>query len=187
MLRITVPAVTALDAWDEATNQFVKIEGFQGGDLLLEHSLVSLSKWEEITEKPFLGKEEKTREDTIEYIKCMTIAPVSSPEIYNHLTPENIQEIDAYIGRKMTATVIKEIPGSKSTGEFITAEIIYYWMVALQVPLECQYWHLNKLITLIRVINLKNQPEKKMRPTRSSLASRRALAAQRRRQFNTSG
>jgi hypothetical protein len=189
MLRITVPAVPSKDLWDEANQRFLKSEAFEGAELLLEHSLVSLSKWEEITEKPFLGDGEKTLEETILYIKCMVIAPVSSPDVFEHLSPENIKEIDDYIGRKMTATTIRDIPGQKSgSSEFITAELIYYWMVALQIPFECQYWHLSKLTTLIRVTNIKNQPDKKpARPTKASLANRRSMAARARAQHGTRG
>jgi len=187
MLVLTVPAVPSVELWDEKNQRFLNSEPFAGEELLLEHSLASMSKWEEIYEKPFLGKGEKTREETIEYIRCMTIAPVSSPRVYDHLTADNFREIDNYIGRKMTATVINETAKNRNTGEFITAEIIYYWMISLNIPMEWQYKHLNKLITLVRVINLKNQPQKTPRPTKSSLAARRALNQRRRAQLGTTG
>lgn len=180
MLIIDVPKA---DLFDEDTQQFVT---FNGESLALEHSLVSLSKWEEITEKPFLGREEKTREETIEYIKCMNSSPVNDPNVYMNMTSSNFDDISKYIDRKMTATTFKEIPGSRNSGEFITAEIIYYWMIALQVPIEFQYWHLNKLLTLIKVLNLKNAPAKKM-GKQSAAQQRRMLNDQRLAQMNTTG
>lgn len=179
MLHIIIPAKDATDAWDERTERFVEIPGFSGGELLLEHSLVSVSKWEESSEKPFLDKEKKTTEEVISYIKCMALSPYTE-EMLKHLSSENFKEIDDYINRKMTATIINETAPARRSNDFITAEIIYYWMVSLQIPLECQYWHLNKLITLVRVINLKNQPDKKLAPTRASMANRRAMNARNR-------
>lgn len=186
MLGITIPATPDSEGWDEENNKFVSIKGSPETTLLLEHSLASISKWEEITEKPFLGKEEKSREDILLYIKCMCLSPYDDV-LLSRLTQENYKEIDEYIGRKMTATIINEIPIARKTTEFVTAETMYYWMVSLQIPFECQYWHLNKLITLVKVVNIKNQPEKKQRPTRSSLAERRALNARRRAQAASRG
>jgi hypothetical protein len=182
MLFIEVPAV---ELFNEATQEF---ENFKGESLMLEHSLVSLSKWESDLEKPFLGREAKTREETVTYIKHMTVSPVSSPEVYDNLSASNFQDISDYIDRKMTATVFKEIPGAPGprTGEFITAEIMYYWMVALKIPFEAQYWHLNKLITLVKVLNLKNQPPKKM-GKQSAAQQQRLLNEQRLAQMKTTG
>lgn len=180
MLGITVPA---LDMWDEATNQFVL---FRSEDLLLEHSLVSLSKWESFTEKPFLVKEPKSREETVEYITMMNIAPVNQPDVFKRISDENMQKISDYIDLKMTATWFNDSAPSRPSGEITTAEIIYYWMVTLQVPMECQYWHLNKLLTLIRVINLKNAPAEK-RGRQQTAQQRRDLNAQRRAASGTSG
>lgn len=180
MLFITVPAA---DLFDEATQQFVK---FDGGALMLEHSLVSLSKWESFTEKPFLGQDPKTREETIEYIKFMNSAPVNSPEIYDHLSASNYNEISRYIDAKMTATWFTETAPSRGHDEVITAEIVYYWMIALQVPIEAQYWHLNRLLTLIKVMNFKNSPAKKM-GRQSAAQQRRMLNDQRLAQMNTTG
>lgn len=191
MLSITVPPVPSIttDLFDDATQRFIveKTDPFDGAELLLEHSLVSLSKWEEITEKPFIGRDAKTREETVLYIKCMTLNPVSDPETFKFLTSENFQAISDYLDRKMTATIVNEVRGARNTGEFVTAEIIYYWMVSLNIPFDCQYWHLNKLIALVRTINAKNQPQKKTALTRNGLAERRALAEQRRRELGTAG
>lgn len=182
MLLINVPSV---DLFDETKQEFVT---FNGESLMLEHSLVSLSKWESFTEKPFLGKESKTLDETLEYVRLMTITPVNSPEVYEHLSPSNFKAINDYIDSKMTATWFKASPQSKGNDEIITAEIIYYWMIALQIPFECQYWHLNRLLTLVKVMNLKNSPDKKdTRVTQDDIAARRALNDSRLAELNTTG
>lgn len=180
MLLIEIPIP---EGWDEVKEEFVPAEV---KTLSLEHSLVSLSKWESKWNKPFLGKDEKTFEETLDYIKCMTLTKNVDPSVYEHLTSENIKQIDEYIGAKMTATTFSQEPGGKKNSEIITSELIYYWMIALQIPFECQKWHLNRLLTLIRVCNIKNQPPKKM--SRREIMSRNAaLNAARRKQFNTNG
>ena len=180
MLQITIPAI---ELWDEGKQEFV-----YGNEqvLQLEHSLVSLSKWESKWEKPFLSKEGKTTEETIDYIRCMTITPNVDAEVYNHLTDRIISQVNDYIDAPMTATWFSENKNSASTTEQITSELIYYWMIALNIPFECQEWHLNRLITLIRVCNIKNQPPKKM-SRRSILSRNAALNEARRKKYNTKG
>ena len=180
MLQITIPAI---ELWDEGKQEFV-----YGNEqvLQLEHSLVSLSKWESKWEKPFLSKEGKTTEETIDYIRCMTITPNVDAEVYNHLTDRIISQVNNYIDAPMTATWFSENKNSASTTEQITSELIYYWMIALNIPFECQEWHLNRLITLIRVCNIKNQPPKKM-SRRSILSRNAALNEARRKKYNTKG
>lgn len=156
MLQIVIPAI---EQWDEQKQEFIQTKG---QTLQLEHSLVSLSKWESKWNKAFLSKEAKTYEETLDYIKCMTVTPNVNPDIYNGLTREHIAKINKYIEAPMTATTFVENKGSKSNREIITAELIYYWMIALNIPFECQKWHLNRLLTLIRVCNIKNTPPKKM-------------------------
>lgn len=180
MLRITIPAT---ELWDEEKEEFITVAKEQ--TLQLEHSLVSLSKWESTWCKPFLSKEPKTHDQTIDYIKCMTITQNVSPEVYSRLTNSNIEAINNYIEAPMTATVFSNTSNSVNR-EKITSELIYYWMFSLNIPMECQKWHLNKLLTLIRVCNIKNSPPKKMskRETASQYA---ALNAARKKKFNTKG
>lgn len=181
MLLIEVPI--APEGWDEAKQEFVEAKTVT---LQLEHSLVSLSKWESKWCKAFLTKHEKTPEETLDYVKCMTITKNVDPDVYNHLTNENIKQVNEYIEAPMTATYFSEQKTGGGSREVITAELIYYWMVALQIPFECQKWHLNRLLTLVRVCNIKNQPPKKM--GKRDLISRNAsLNAARRKQFNSRG
>ena len=180
MLRIIIPST---EMWDEVNEKFVDSKEQV---LQLEHSLVSLSKWESKWCKPFLSKENKTFEETIDYIRCMTINQHVPDEVYNCLTGENIREINEYISAPMTATRFSNDVMGKGSREQITSELIYYWMMALNIPFECQKWHINRLLTLIRVCNIKNQPSKKM--SRREIMSRNtALNAARRKKLRTNG
>ena len=180
MLQITIPAV---EQWDENHQKFIQTKE---QTLQLEHSLVSLSKWESKWCKPFLGKGAKTDEEILDYIKCMTLTKNVKPETYYCLTPENIKQINEYIEAPMTATTFSK-DNKKGNNEVVTSELIYYWMIALQIPvIECQKWHLNRLLTLIRVCNIKNSPPKKM--SKREVMSRNAqLNAARKKQLNTKG
>ena len=180
MLQITVPAG---ELWDENNKEFISVKE---QTLQLEHSLVSLSKWESKWCKAFLSKQEKTFEETLDYIKCMTITQNVDPNVYMFLTNENILQVNKYIEDPMTATTFRKDNTGKSNQEVITAELIYYWMIALTIPFECQKWHLNRLLTLIQVCNIKNTPPKKM--GRRELMSRNAaINAANRKRFNSKG
>ncbi len=180
MLTITVPGQ---DSYDEAKSEFITIPDFT---INLQHSLVSLSKWESKWEKPFLGAEQKTTEETLSYVECMSNNPEVNSEVFTRLTNDNLTEINNYLEARMTATWFAESKNPSGSREVITAEIIYYWMISLNIPLECQHWHLNRLFTFIRVCNEKNAPSKKM--SRSEVAARnRKLNDDRRASLKTQG
>ncbi len=179
MLYITIPKS---EFYDERTSSFISIKEQK---LQLEHSLVSLSKWEQKTQKPFLSTGQMTFGETIEYIKCMTITQNVDPMVYLGITNDIIKQVDEYIGQKMTATTFSF--NSKGGGrEIITSEIIYYWMFELKIPKECEKWHLNRLLTMIRVSSEKNAPKKKM--TKGEIMARnKALNDARKAQLKTRG
>ena len=158
MLKLTVTIVP--EQWDSKNRRFIPPKE---KTLQLEHSLVSLSKWESRWHKPFLSKETKTTEETIDYIKCMTITQNVDPDVYNHLSNQNIIDVNNYLEDSMTATTFSEDKFGKKNNEIVTAEIIDYWMLTLHIPAEYRKWHLNKLIALIRVCSIKNQPPGKKR------------------------
>jgi hypothetical protein len=180
MLRLTVHQS---ESFNEETNSFVPSgEEFT---VELEHSLFSMSKWECKWEIPFLGKTEKTGEQTLDYIKQMIVGPEPPWSFFESLKDTHFNEINTYINAKMTAAWFNERPNKRSN-EIVTAEIVYYWMISLGIPFECQYWHFNRLTALIKVCNIKNAPKKKM--SRSEAAARqRLMNDQRRNEMGTRG
>lgn len=180
MLRITL---SPMEQWDEEKQEFVYSKG---QTLQLEHSLVSLAKWESKWRKPFLSKKEKTYEEVLDYIRCMTITQNVDPDVYKRLTKKNIDQINQYIEAPMTAATFVEEKHLSPNREQVTAETIYYWMVALNIPFECQKWNLNRLITLIRFCNIKNQPPKKM-SRRETMKRNAAINAARKQNWKTRG
>ena len=181
MLTIRIPDQ---ELFNDATQEFIKVKG---RELRLEHSLVSLSKWESKFHKPFLTKEDKTRAESIAYIKCMTMTQNVEDNVFKAIDAKVINQVSAYIEDPMTATSFSKLEEKRTINrEVITAEIIYYWMVALQIPMECQKWHLNRLLTLINVCNIKSQPKRKM--TKGQIHARnRALNTERRQRFDSTG
>lgn len=182
MLEITIPAG---ELWDEKNEEFISVN--KSTKLRLEHSLVSISKWEQKWHKPFLIEGERTIDETRDYIRCMTLTKNVEPSVYWFLTRENIDAVKSYIDDPMTATWFhdKESKG-KINGEQITSELIYYWMTAFNIPSEYQKWHLNRLITLIKICNIKNQPAKKQ-STAETIRDYAALNAARRKKLKTKG
>lgn len=179
MLEIVVPKQ---EFFDDDSQEFIYVDGAR---LQLEHSLISLSKWESSHTKPFLSSE-KTTEETLDYIRDMTIGKPPDEKIYRSLTPDDFNTINAYITAPMTATTFNDISRPAGRREIITSEVIYYWMISQNIPMECQKWHLNRLITLIRVCGIKNTPPKN-RPHKSMAAQRRLLNEQRRKELGTNG
>ena len=181
MLVINIPES---EYYDSDTNTFVTLESKR---VTLEHSLVAMSKWESKWLKPFIGTKEKTMEEKFDYIACMIIEEVDNPILMvNRMTEQNLLKIMDYIESPMTATTVKQSKNGKTSREIITSELIYYWMIAYNIPFECQHWHLNRLLMLINVCNAKNTPPKKTN-TKDVLARNRELNAARRKALGTSG
>lgn len=180
MLEIRVPLV---EKFNDDTQMFEVASWF---DLELEHSLASLSKWEQSFEKPFLGPNDKTPEETLAYIMLMCRTPKVPPEIFAKLSDDNVEDINRYINAKMTATWFHEQPNQPKSREIITAEVIYHWMITHNVWLEAEHWHLNKLIALIRVCSEKSKTPKKQN-RRDMIAERQRLNAERMAKYGTSG
>ena len=180
MLRITIPET---EYYDERTQTFITTKQ---QTLSLEHSLVSISKWEARWKKPFLSKDQKTIEETVDYIRCMTLTQNVDPNAYMAINNDIVQQVSEYIDDPMTATWINEDNKRGGGRKVVTSEVIYYWMVALNIPPEYQKWHLNRLLTLIRVCNAENSPKKKM-SNKDLLAQNRSLNAARRKSMNSKG
>ena len=182
MLRITIPKT---EAFDELTNEFIYTKE---QTISLEHSLVSISKWESKWHKPYLSKEPKSTEETLDYVRCMTLTQNVDPKVYYCIPDSEMKKIADYLEDPMTATWFSEDEDSTKgrQSRIITSELIYYWMITLGVPFECQKWHINRLITLIRVCNEENKPRKKM-PTNQLLARNAKLNKARRAALNSKG
>ena len=184
MLQVKIPG---RELFDESTNSFITLKE---QSLQLEHSLVSLSKWESKWRKPFLNSE-LTAEEQLDYIRCMTITQNVDPDTYKYLPAATLNEIREYIESPMTATWFSDKNGHKAAPkrfgrQAVTSELIYYWMIALNIPFECQKWHLNRLLTLVEVCNRKNQPKKKMNK-KDAAARRRSLNAARKASLGSEG
>lgn len=181
MLQITIPEK---EFFNEATSEFIHHKAFT---LQLEHSLVSLSRWESKWKKPFLSnKEPLTQEELIDYIRCMTINQNVDAEAYLFIGMEELQKIQEYIGDPYTATKIYDRRKSPNRQETVTSELIYYWMISCEIPFECQKWHLNRLLTLIKICNIKQSPDKKM-SRQSVYQQNRELNAMRRAKLHSRG
>lgn len=180
MLEIIVPEQ---EQWDELKEEFVKTPKTE---LRLEHSLISISKWESKWHKPFLGNDKKSAEETIDYIRCMCMTPNVAPNVFYALTKDNVTAINEYISDPMTATTISDDKSGKRNREIMTSEVIYSWMISLNIPPEYAKWHLNRLIMLIRVCNKHNAPPKKM-STNEILSRNRSINEARRAALHSKG
>lgn len=180
MLEITIRET---ELYDESQNLFITVKPCT---LRLEHSLVSISKWESKWKKPFLDSKEKTQEESLDYIRCMTLNQNVDNNVYRCLTPAQIKQIENYIGDNKSATWFNEAVKEPPSREVVTSELVYYWMFSYQIPLETQKWHFSRLMTLIRIFNVKNKDPKKI-PKRDLLARNKALNASRRAKLHTKG
>lgn len=183
MIQITIPPV---ELYNDETSEFITLSS-KPTKIQLEHSLISLKKWESKWHKPFLAKGDKTAEETFDYIRCMTLTPNINPELYRYIPAAEMRRVAEYINDPMTATWFREQKsGRPGKQEVITAEVLYYYMITMQIPFECQKWHLNQLLTLIRVIGIKNSPKKK-RSASDILTENARLNAMRKAQLGTKG
>lgn len=180
MLKIVVPPS---EQWDSVKNEFIYGKEYT---LCLEHSLVSISKWESKWCKPFLGDKELTIEETVDYIKCMTLTQNVPDDVYLRLTASNINDVKQYITAKKTASWVNHQGHPSGSGKQVTSELIYYWMIQLNIPVEFQKWHLSRLLMLIDICNAEGQGGKKM-SRQEIMAQNRALNAARRKQRHTKG
>ena len=178
-----VIVVDGEEFFDEHTSEFTSVPNVT---LEMEHSLVSLSKWESKFKKPFLGPSEKTLEETMGYIEAMVVSNNCDASVLNRMNSSHFDQINNYIASTESATTFNTMPKTKGSTEIITSELVYYWLIAFNIPFECENWHLNRLFSLIQICNIKNSNPKKM--SRNEIATRnRALNEQRKAQLNTRG
>lgn len=182
MLRITIPGT---EYWDEKKERFFYTRETH---LQLEHSLVSISKWEAKWHKPFIDNKDLTGEQIVDYIRCMTLTQNVDPNVYYQIDEDNLNKIKAYIDDPMTATWFSKTVGPPKRKEIVTSEIIYYWMIKLNIPVEFQKWHINRLITLIKVFEAKDDTQSGKKINKRQIAQEyAAINAARRKALNTKG
>ena len=182
VLQITIPE---RDFFDDSKQEFIKVKK---QTLTLEHSLISISKWESKWKKPFLSSNDRTKEESLDYIKCMSIGPIADENVLHCLSNSEYKQIADYINDNCTATWFNERNNKRKigSGQTVTSELIYYWMIAYDIPSEYQKWHLNRLLTLIRICDNKNSPSKKMKK-KDIFAQNRALNEARKKKLGTRG
>lgn len=181
MISVDIPE---RDYYDESTNTFVMIPA---RTINLEHSLVAISNWESKWMKPFLNDKPKTTEETYDYIQCMVVGEPCDLLTIQSITSFDLDRITAYIQSPRTATTITQRGPAKPNREVKTSELIYYWMIAFNIPFECQYWHLNRLLTLVNICNIKNDTSNKKVNPKDTLRRNAELNAARKKALNTSG
>lgn len=179
MLKLTIKGD---EYFDDETSMFVYSDPTT---VTIEHSLVTVSKWESIWMKPFLSKTPKTNEEMFSYLECMMLDTDDTKQLVRKLTKSQVDTISNYIDSPMTATTVSDNRKSGSR-QIVTSELIYSWMVALNIPFECENWHLNRLLMLIKVCNAQHEPPKKM-SNREILARNKALNDSRRKALGTRG
>lgn len=180
MLRISVPEI---ELWDPKEERFLYIKP---QNIVLEHSLVSVSKWESKWCKPFFSSKELTEKETIDYIRCMTITQNVNPIVYRYLRSNNMEQINRYISHPMSATIIYDMSNNRKNKKIITSEVIYYWMTVYGIPFECQKWHLNRLLKLIKVCSIESQPDRKM-SLKDTMMYNKKINEERKKKYNTKG
>ena len=191
MITITIPAHEEMEMWDPAREEFVYFPATKCTTLTLEHSLISISKWEAKWKKAFLKKDTKSTEEVLDYIRCMTLEKNVDQNVYNYIPEEELDRIIKYIEDPMTASHINtNRPGQKNSPprkEVVTSELIYYWMIANEIPFECEKWHINRLMTLIQICSVKNSSGGGKYNKRDLLKRNNALNAARRAKSGSKG
>lgn len=179
-IKINIPSQ---ELFDESTGEFIKIDET---NIVLEHSLVSISKWESKWHIPYLNNKEKTVEQAVDYLRCMTITQNVNKDIYKYIPESEIKRLDEYINDPMTATTITKQEGKGGSRKVLTAEVIYFYMLSYNIPADFDKWHLNRLLTLIEVFNEENKPKKKM-STQQAISRYASLNAARRAKLHSAG
>lgn len=175
--------IKQFELFDEVRQEFTEVPETT---LRLEHSLVSISKWESKWKLPFIDTKEKTTEQVLDYIKCMTIGQNINPLVYYGLGRDDLEKVKQYIEEEQTATTFNSIDRAPSSNRFVTSELIYYWMTVYNVPFECQKWNLSRLLALLRIASIENAPKKKM-SKRAVMDQNRALNKARRQARRSKG
>lgn len=182
MLKLIVPSE---EYYDEETNTFSQTKDYV---LQLEHSLVSISKWESKWKKPYISKAKKTYQERCDYVRCMTITQNIPPHVYRNLTEAALARVDLYMADPMSATTIRSIKGKGGGGSSsITSETVYYWMIQYGIPFSCEKWNFNRLMALINICGRKVSNQGKKPNGKHLMQQMYDLNEKRKAQFHTKG
>lgn len=156
-------------------------------EIELEHSLVSVSKWEELFEKPFFGMVEKTPEEMTEYFRMMVVGELPEQDFIRMLRPAHVQQIGTYINSQRSGTTFRDTPGQRGGPQIVTSEQIYGWLVTFRIPFyPVEHWHINRMMNLIRIQSIANTKQKPISHAQR-MEDQRALNAERKKQLGTTG
>lgn len=182
MLELHLPET---EFFDRANSKIIRVPEVT---LHLKHSLLTLSKWETIWEIPFLGEGKKTTEQLYSYVNIMAGGDLDELTL-SRLTSEHYEKLNAYLSSKQSATWFSESPNQRRSTQTVTSELIYFWMTTYNIPFECENWPFPRLMNLIRIASIKNDPDagKKKRNKSQMLSERAMLNKKRREQYGTTG
>lgn len=176
------------ELYDETNEKFIELQSDY--DLILEHSLISISKWESKWHKLYFDdKEKKSREEVLDYVRCMNTKYDAPDYVYNALTTEDFEAIAKYIDDPSTATKLPKMPEKNNSmrHEKLSSELLYYYMFKLNIPKECEKWHINRLLVLIEIFGIKDGNDSKKLSRAELIARNRSINAKNRARFNTKG
>lgn len=160
--------------------------------LRFEHSLVSLSEWEQEYEKPFYSSktvDNRTEKEMVSYFEYMLISGIEYRPLVRLASPEQMLALTHYINKGSTATTVKEMAQKAGPNETPTSELMYYWLVAFKIPFKpTDEWHLHRLLMLVKVCGAKSTPSGRNKVNKRELAmSMREINEQRLRDLGTKG
>lgn len=148
-----------MEYYDEQLNRFYtlppKVVNF-------EYSLAAVAEWEAIWKIPLLNTELGVDSDMfLSLAMCMS----DDRELLEYYLDDTEKaELHKYLSDSQTATTINSSQNGNTTGrgKVYTAEEIYALMFMNGIPIEWESRNLNRLLVILRIISIYQNPPKKM-------------------------